>query len=119
MDDILSKLVGGLNGNGGGLDPGQLAQMLNGSGGGLSAKDAAALLGQGACNLPNEEGLAEDEKMENVGHTYDMFIQNEIPHTSHTLQWLPISHPDPEHPDFEFNYFLLGSHAGEPEDEND
>ena len=116
MDDLLSKLVGAANGgNSGGLDPSQLAQLMGGAG--LSAKDAAALLGEAACNAPNEqEMLAEDEKMENVGHTYDLFIQNELPHTSHTLEWLPISHADPEFPEaFEFNYFLIGTHAGEPE----
>ena len=93
--------------------------MLNGAGSGLSAKEAAALLGEGAINAGNEQALAEDEKMENVGHTYDVFIQNEIPHTSHSIEWLPISHPDPDNPTFEFNYFLLGTHVGEPEDENE
>ena len=36
-----------------------------------------------------EEPLEEDEKMENVRLTYDLFIQNQLQYTSHTLEWLP------------------------------
>jgi len=54
--------------------------------------------------------------MENIGMTYDLFVQNELQHTSHSLEWLPISHQDPERKDFEFSYFLLGTHAAEGEE---
>ena len=40
----------------------------------------------------DEESLDEDVKMENVRATYDMFIQNQLKRTSHSLEWLPISH---------------------------
>ena len=80
---------------------------------GLSAQEAAALLGEKA----DEESLHEDVKMENIGLTYDLFVQNELKETSHSLEWLPISHPDPEHDGFEFNYFLLGTHIAEEDEE--
>ena len=113
MEKILSQLAGASNG---GVDASQLASLLQGGVGGslgLSAAEAAALLGTKA----EEESLHEDVKMENIGLTYDVFVQNELPHTSHSLEWLPISHADPQHAGFEFNYFLLGTHVAEADDE--
>jgi WD40 repeat protein len=49
--------------------------------------------------------------MENVREIYSLFIQNQIPKTSHTLEWLPISHTDSEHSKFDWNYFVLGTHS--------
>lgn len=46
---------------------------------------------------------------------YDLFIQNQISHTSHTLEWLPISDTDQANPKFDFNYFLLGTHVDSSE----
>ena len=48
--------------------------------------------------------------MENVKQTYDLFVQNQLPATSHTLEWLPIGHQDPSHSMFDFHYFILGTH---------
>ena len=62
----------------------------------------------------NEESLAEDEKMDNVRQTYDLFIQNQLSHTSHSLEHLPsISHVDDQNSKFNFEYFLLGTHTEE------
>ena len=55
--------------------------------------------------------MQEDEKMENVKQTYDLFVQNQLEHTSHTMEWLPISHKDPENDKFDMNYFILGTHV--------
>ena len=57
-----------------------------------------------------EEELEEDVKMENVRATYDLFIQNQLRYTSHTLEWLPIGHTDPDNSKFDYQYFLLGTH---------
>ena len=37
----------------------------------------------------DEESLGEDEKMENIKLIYDVFVQNVLQHTSHTLEWIP------------------------------
>jgi len=39
-----------------------------------------------------EEPIAEEDLMENARVTYDVFIQNSLDATSHTLEWLPYSH---------------------------
>ena len=62
---------------------------------------------------PEEESVDEDIKMENVRGLYDLYIQNSLQRTSHSLEWLPQSHQDQEHPEFDFNYFLMGTHLGE------
>ena len=36
-----------------------------------------------------EEDLSEEGNMENAKFTYEMFIQNTIDYTCHTLEWLP------------------------------
>jgi len=51
--------------------------------------------------------------MENVRQTYDLFVQNQVKHTSHTLEWLPITHVDSDDTKFEFQYFLMGTHHDE------
>lgn len=64
-----------------------------------------------------ESELEEDVKMENVREVYSLFIQNQIPKTSHTLEWLPISHSDSDHPKFDWNYFVMGTHSESEEDD--
>ena len=55
--------------------------------------------------------------MENVRVYYDIFMQNTLKSTSHSVQWLPISESDPEYSQFNRKYFLLGTHnEGEDED---
>ena len=48
--------------------------------------------------------------MENIRLIYDLFIQNTLKQTSHTLEWLPIATTDEENSKFSFNYFLIGTH---------
>jgi hypothetical protein len=55
--------------------------------------------------------------MENVRVYYDIFVQNTLKSTSHTVQWLPISESDPEYSQFNRKYFLLGTH-NEAEEED-
>ena len=57
-----------------------------------------------------EEHLDEDAKMENVRMTYDVFVQNDLKATGHSLEWLPVTVKDSDNHKFEFNYFLLGTH---------
>ena len=53
---------------------------------GASQDQLHALMAQiNSGGAPKEEELQEDEKMENVKQTYDMFVQNQLPATSHTL----------------------------------
>jgi hypothetical protein len=56
--------------------------------------------------------------MENVKQTYDMFVQNQLPATSHTLEWLPIGHQDPDNKKFDLQYFILGTHIERVDDES-
>jgi hypothetical protein len=58
----------------------------------------------------DEEEVEEDIKMENVRQTFDLFIQNTLKATSHSLEWLPIGHQDPDFKDFNQEYFLIGTH---------
>lgn len=51
--------------------------------------------------------------MENARATYDLYIQNSLTKTSHTLEWLNLSHPDTDHSEFDWQYFLIGTHADE------
>lgn len=39
-----------------------------------------------------EEPIAEEDLMENARVTYDIFVQNSLEATSHTLEWLPYTH---------------------------
>jgi len=39
-----------------------------------------------------EEPIGEEDLMENARVTYDIFVQNSLEATSHTLEWLPYSH---------------------------
>ena len=55
--------------------------------------------------------------MENVRVYYDIFVQNNLKATSHSVQWLPVSESDPEYSQFNRKYFLLGTHK-ESEDED-
>ena len=48
--------------------------------------------------------------MENVRVYYDIFVQNTLKSTSHSVQWLPIIESDPEFTQFNRKYFLLGTH---------
>ena len=56
--------------------------------------------------------------MENVKQTYDMFVQNQLSATSHTLEWLPIGHQDPDNKKFDLQYFILGTHIERVDDES-
>lgn len=62
--------------------------------------------------------MQEEDVMENAKFTYDLFVQNTVDSTSHTLQWLPRREQDPDYADFEFAYFLMGTH-NEIEDRED
>ena len=42
--------------------------------------------------------------------TYELFVQNQLKYTSHSLEWLPISHVDSVNQLFDYQYFLLGTH---------
>jgi hypothetical protein len=46
---------------------------------------AANALGQ----EPDDEPIAEEDLMENARVTYEVFVQNNLDATSHSLQWLP------------------------------
>ena len=54
--------------------------------------------------------LPEDVKMENVYMTHSLFIQNQLKYTSHTVEWLPINHADPDNSKLDVHYFILGTH---------
>lgn len=41
---------------------------------------------------PEDEPIAEEDIMENARVTYDVFVQNSLEATSHTLEWLPYTH---------------------------
>ena len=82
------------------MDPGKLAQLMND----LQNGNKVGQDGQ------NEESLGEDEKMENIRMTYDLFVQNSFKYTSHSIEWLPISHTDPDNQKFDYQYFLFGTH---------
>lgn len=43
----------------------------------------------GLQNEEEEEPIAEEDLMENARVTYDVFVQNSLEATSHTLEWLP------------------------------
>ena len=51
--------------------------------------------------------------MENVRATYDLFVQNQLKRTSHTLEWLDMSQPCKDNSMFNWEYFLLGTHREE------
>ena len=36
-----------------------------------------------------EEAMREEDVMENAKFTYEVFIQNTLDYTSHSVQWLP------------------------------
>ncbi len=40
----------------------------------------------------SEEPIAEEDMMENARLTYDIFVQNGLSETSHTIEWLPYTH---------------------------
>ncbi len=46
----------------------------------------------GLQNEEEEEPIAEEDLMENARVTYDVFVQNSLEATSHTLEWLPYTH---------------------------
>jgi hypothetical protein len=56
--------------------------------------------------------------MENARVLYDVFIQNSLKSTSHSVQWLPYQLDDNDYPAFTKKYFLLGTH-NEDEEEGD
>jgi len=39
-----------------------------------------------------EQSIAEEDVMENAKVTYDVFVQNSLDATSHTLEWLNLTH---------------------------
>lgn len=53
--------------------------------------------------------ISEEELMENVKVTYDVFVQESLETTSHTIEWLNCTKQDPEFANFELNYFLTGT----------
>ena len=61
----------------------------------------------------DEGPLDEEQLMENIKVTYDVFIQNALNSTTHTVQWLPFRHDDKEYSQFTNEYFLIGTHADE------
>jgi hypothetical protein len=60
-----------------------------------------------------EDDLNEEDMMENVKVSYDYFVQNQLPATSHSVQWLPKFEDDPTFTQFEFAHFLTGTHPEE------
>lgn len=49
--------------------------------------------------------------MDNAKYSYEVFIQNSLDATSHTLEWLPtFTKPDPNFSDFMTATFLMGTH---------
>ena len=44
--------------------------------------------------IDDEEGqaIAEDDVMENIKVMYDVFIQNNLANTSHSIEWLRMTH---------------------------
>lgn len=69
-----------------------------------------ASIERGAGKGDGEESVEEDIKMENVRTTYDLFVQNQLTRTSHTLEWLNVGHEDPDNKVFNYEYFLIGTH---------
>lgn len=53
--------------------------------------------------------------MENARVAYDVFIQNSLKSTSHSVQWLPYKLDDNDYPAFTKKYFLLGTHNEDDE----
>ena len=39
--------------------------------------------------MGDEEPMSEEGQMENVKYTYEMFVQNQLDYTCHSLEWLP------------------------------
>ena len=60
--------------------------------------------------------LPEDVKMENAFLTHGLFIQNQLKHTSHSLEWLPISHVCEFSSKLTTHYFILGTHKEQTEE---
>jgi hypothetical protein len=54
--------------------------------------------------------------MENARVLYDVFIQNSLKSTSHSVQWLPYHLDDNDYPAFTKKYFLLGTHNEDEEE---
>lgn len=44
---------------------------------------------QGAQDGEEEEAMGEEGQMEDAKQHYDIFIQNNLDYTSHSVQWLP------------------------------
>ncbi len=63
-----------------------------------------------------EEELDDEAIMENARVVYDVFIQNQLMSTSHSVQWLPYQEQDPDFPAFTKKFFLLGTHAEEQDE---
>jgi histone-binding protein RBBP4 len=84
--DQLFKQLGGAGGAGGSNPFGNLQGLFN-----------AGNIGGGDSQEEDEEILDEEAQMENVRVYYDIFLQNTLKSTSHSVQWLPISESDPEY----------------------
>ena len=82
--------------------------------------DLSSLLGPLQDNAGGEEEpLNQEEIMDNARTTHEIFIQNQLKSISHSIQWLNHSEDDPDHPNFTFEYLLLGTHRDEEgEEEN-
>ena len=88
-------------------------KKLAGSAGGLQDLFSGQI---GDENENSQEELDDEQLMENCRNYYDIFIQNILGSTSHTVQWLPYHHDDPDYQQFSREYFLLGTHSS---DENE
>jgi len=60
--------------------------------------------------------LDEEGVLDNAYMVHDVFIQNSLTATSHSVQWLPYQEQDPDYPAFTKKYFLLGTHPNEESD---
>ena len=69
---------------------------------------------EGDSQNDNEE-IDDEIMMENARVAYDVFIQNSLKSTSHSVQWLPYKLDDNDYPAFTKKYFLLGTHNEDDE----
>ena len=53
------------------------------------ALGALASLGGAAADADGEDANGEENQMEDAKQNYDIFIQNNLDYTSHSVQWLP------------------------------
>ena len=101
-------------------------KQLFSAGGG--AQDHLRSLFSGGLGAPNsqdeedsqegDELLNDEDLLENAKVVHDVFIQNHLMSTSHSVQWLPYQEADADYPAFTRKYFLLGTHQEAESDSN-